>query len=452
MPSSFRAGRVIAIASALLFSGLGLAAAEPPDNTPAAERIAQLQAIIEQQQQEIAALRAQLQLHNDVDPKGLRAAFLLGAGASKPKPSDIPTVRELLPHLLDRARRLDREDVNKLADFCEERKIDNIEDLLTAAQLATFCSRNPLVLSLVNYLLYRGEDDDAETEPGADLSSVAFLQDTLQTLFGLLSSTMLPAKPNAAHEAIARYAKDHPGASIVTTNYDCCMDLALGDVSKDFIYQLDFANVKAAAPPADECSRLVKLHGSLNWFYCETCQEVQLIDIRQMVDNFLNDRAPYPVIGICKDCGGQRRGLLVPPLAMKFDLAPPLTPLVSRASEAFGKADLIVVVGFSFAEADLYISRLLSKSMQEKDTQKLLIVDPDRRVAEKVQRKFKASIPNFDTDRILKIAGDCAETLTKFLAGDLLKKPDATVDGDGDGSRRRRGARGVAARLTEETA
>lgn len=73
-----------------------------------------------------------------INPAAQTITFLLGAGASSPKPSLIPTVKELLPQLLERARRLDRDDVTRLADFCDERKIDNIEDLLTAAQLATF--------------------------------------------------------------------------------------------------------------------------------------------------------------------------------------------------------------------------------------------------------------------------------------------------------------------------
>ena len=49
--------------------------------------------------------------------------FLLGAGASKPSPSGIPTVTELLPELLNRARRLDREQVTNLADFCDKQQI-----------------------------------------------------------------------------------------------------------------------------------------------------------------------------------------------------------------------------------------------------------------------------------------------------------------------------------------
>ena len=53
----------------------------------------------------------------ELDPRRLKLSFLLGAGASKPAPSNIPTVKELLRQLLERARRLDREDVTKLADF-----------------------------------------------------------------------------------------------------------------------------------------------------------------------------------------------------------------------------------------------------------------------------------------------------------------------------------------------
>ncbi len=201
----------------------------------------------------------------------LDAAFLLGAEASKPPPSNIPTVMELLPELLTRARRLDRDDLNRLADFCERRKIDNIEDLLTAAQLATFTSRNPATQRLINFLLSgSGDDERPSSRPRyGDQAAIAFLQDTLQVLFGLLASTMLPAKPNAAHKAIANYAKKRGGVNIITTNYDCCMDLALGSVRYPFSYGLEFGDFGSqnAIKPTD--TRLIKLHGSLNWFYCD---------------------------------------------------------------------------------------------------------------------------------------------------------------------------------------
>ncbi len=112
---------------------------------------------------------------------------------------------------------------------------------------------------------------------------------------------MLPAKPNRAHDAIAQYTKDHEKSFVITTNYDCCMDPARGEASRDFEYEVQFENIARTANfVPDDATRLIKLHGSLNWFYCETCQEVQLVDIRQVVANFLEDKAPYPVIGICR--------------------------------------------------------------------------------------------------------------------------------------------------------
>ena len=299
-----------------------------------------------------------------VDPSSARLAFLLGASASKPAPSDIPTVKELLPDLLTRARRLDRPDLQKLADFCDNSRLDNIEDLLTAAQLSEFCSRNPSVLRLVDFLIYRRGPEPEESfyrrsrgpTATADLSAVAFLQDTLQMLFGLLSSRMLPAQPNAGHLAIAKYVRTKPDSAIVTTNYDCCMDLAIQTSDASFSYLVEFANRKAEPEPTVSVASLIKLHGSLNWFYCGTCQQVYLIDIAKTVKEYLRDENCYSVIAVCKTCGGQRRGLLVPPLAMKCDVAPPLTPLIERAQHSFNKADVIVVVGFSFAEADMYIS------------------------------------------------------------------------------------------------
>lgn len=361
---------------------------------------------------------------HSINPENQTITFLLGAGASKPEPSGIPTVKELLPDMLLRARRLDRDDVNRLADFCDEKKIDNIEDLLTAAQLAEYCSQNPNVLSLVDFLLFGSTDLTTEfglrRRPRVDYASVLFLQDTLQVLFGLLSSRMLPARPNDGHIAIANYAKNQPATSIVTTNYDCCVDLALNEVGQEFDYMADFAKdgkSEAQAP----ATKLVKLHGSLNWFYCETCQKVHLIDIATTVDNYLKEKAFYPVIAVCQECGGQRRGLLVPPLAMKFDVAPSLNSLLEEAVDAFDSAETVAVVGFSFSEADVYISRMLSKWISADQSRRMIIFDPDFKVSERVRKQFSMRIPNFDPSRILSVIGDCAVTLPKFLKGEYFQ-------------------------------
>jgi NAD-dependent SIR2 family protein deacetylase len=376
----------------------------------------------------------------EIDARTLRTCFLLGAGASKPKPSEIPTVKELLPDLLARGRRLDRDDVTRLADFCDRSGISNIEDLLTAAQVSEFCAKNRSVLRLVEFLLYRdGADSDRDDvdfvrlaparrrRPPVDVSSVALLQDTLQVLFGLLSSRMLPAEPNAAHQAISAFAKEHTNAAIVTTNYDCCMDRALTAGGSEFTYSVDFGSSGLVEDDTDSCIPLIKLHGSLNWFYCETCQHVNLLDIEKTIKNYKSNESLYPVIGVCKDCGGQRRGLLVPPLAMKFDVAPPLNRLLDRADQLFSKAELLIVVGFSFADADLYLTRMLAKAMQDTN-KRLLVVDPDSAVVDKIGRRLSARIPNFHKTRIVSTKLGCEEFLPKFLSGALLKGAEPAAE------------------------
>ena len=369
----------------------------------------------------------------DINPSEETIAFLLGAGASKPNPSGIPTVTELLPELLNRARRLDREQVTSLADFCSERGIDNIEDLLTSVQISAFCSKNPRILRLVEFQLFRNEIASVNRRRGTqgmmrtDVSSIAYLQDTLQVLFGLLSNLMLPASPNAGHDAIVSYIGNNLTSSIITTNYDCCIDLALLENQVPYSYSIDFANSDVFPNPSEAGAPLIKLHGSLNWFYCETCQKVQLIDISRTIEDYENHRAEYPVISVCRECGGQKRGLLVPPHAMKFDAAPPLQPLIARADSYFAQATLIVVVGFSFADADSYISQMLIKAMQASSKTRLVIIDPDRSISEKIRRKFATQIQNFHSEsRIFRLQGDCSDLLPRFLRGDLFQPHEDT--------------------------
>ena len=371
-----------------------------------------------------------------IDPKEEQIAFLLGAGASNPSPSSIPTVTELLPELLRRARRLDREQVTSLADFCDQQGIDNIEDLLTAVQISAFCSRSLAIMRLVEFQLFGLNNPRAlgarrmRGPLRTDVSSVAYLQDTLQVLFGLLSNLMLPADPNDGHRAIADYLRTKPSTPIITTNYDCCIDRALIGNSVSFTYTMDFDNPHILPNPSNAAASLIKLHGSLSWFYCETCQKVRLIDIEETVDSYNSQRGEYPIISVCNECGGQRRALLVPPHAMKFDIAPPLQSLIAKAASCFEESTLIVVVGFSFADADLYISRMLSKAMQASGRTRLAIIDPDPSVAQKIRRKFKAQIPNFDSEaRILRLQDDCSIILPQFLRGDLLRSRSDEANG-----------------------
>jgi NAD-dependent SIR2 family protein deacetylase len=307
-----------------------------------------------------------------------KIAFLLGAGASAP--SNIPTVNSLLQELWKRAKKIGREDLDKLAHFCEERELENIEDLLTAAYISNFAVKNVNVNSLLGYFLLREEQIPRNRfgTSQVDASSISFLQDTLQTLFGLLASTMISAQPNQTHEEIVNFVKIHPESSIITTNYDGCMDEAIlraGMRLRNYIEDDNFflKLEDAQKIPVD----LIKMHGLINWAYCDSCQEVKEFDLLFLKETYKEDRLSYPIMGLCKNCGGLSRPLLVPPLSFKILMFPKLIDLWNSARERIENAEYLIVIGYSFAEADTYITKIIARSMSMNNNQKMIVVNTD---------------------------------------------------------------------------
>ncbi|HHF58347.1 MAG TPA: hypothetical protein ENL41_02860 [candidate division WOR-3 bacterium] len=367
-----------------------------------------------------------------------KVTFLLGAGASAP--SGIPTVDKLLSELWKRARKIGREDLDRLVKWCDERGITNIEDLLTAAYISNFAATNRSITSLLDYFLFsRGREITEEEEyflrrrrpvrtTEIDVSSISFLQDTLQTLFGLLTSTMISASPNTTHNTIVDFIKEHKNTSIITTNYDGCMDEA---ILRNGIHLKGTIGSESEENNADAV-QLIKMHGSINWAYCDSCQDVREFDLLELKETYEKDKLSYPVMGICKNCGGLRRPLLVPPLSFKFLMFPNLIDIWNSASQSIEEADYLIIVGYSFSEADTYITKIISRSMSMKENQKMIIVNTNPNLVPTLRDRFSAHIDGFDEKRIINVC----ESSERILP-DILK----SILGKGEAKRKSRSAR-----------
>jgi NAD-dependent SIR2 family protein deacetylase len=221
---------------------------------------------------------------------------------------------------------------------------------------------------------------------------------------------MIPAKPNASHRAIVQFAKERPNTSIVTTNYDGCIDEALIEAAVPINTYLDEQDPQPGAVD------LIKMHGSINWTYCDSCHAVRQFDLLRLKQSFEDDTATYAVIGICRACGGQRRPLLVPPMAFKFIIFPNLIRLWNAARERIEQSDYLVVVGHSFSEADAYISKIISRSLTVNAHQRMIVCDPAAHIVPMLRERFSAHIDRFDPMRILRAGGSCDEVLPDVLA------------------------------------
>ncbi len=344
-----------------------------------------------------------------------RVTFLLGAGASVP--SGIPTVDKLLSELWKQAKRIGHEDLDRLSGWCEEQKITNIEDLLTAAYISDFAAKNRNIVALLGYFFFSGDQNPSVRISEIDVSSIGFLQDTLQTLFGLLTSTMISTGPNPTHKAIVDFIKDHKNTSIITTNYDGCMDEALLKAGIGLKDTIDSENEKNDI----DVIKLTKMHGSINWAYCDSCQEVRQFDLLFLKEIYEKDMLSYPVMGICKNCGGLRRPLLVPPLSFKFLMFPHLIDIWNSARQSIEDADYLIIVGYSFSEADVYITKIISRSMAMNRNKKMIIIDTNPNLASYLRERFSAHIEEFDQKRILGAYESCEKILPEILSHMLAK-------------------------------
>ena len=345
--------------------------------------------------------------------------FMLGAGASAA--SDIPLVTGLLDNLVDQAKRTQDEGFNRLMMHCQSEEDLDIEDLLTAVYLSEFAVAESNTLDLLHYFLFSGDNSfSPSSEPfgqtsDTDAASVNFIQDAIQTLFGSIASEMIPKDPNKTHTQIRRFIEEHENVSIITTNYDYCMDEELfGEVNVDTILNQNETGDNESADH-DVSVELYKMHGSINWSYCDSCQNIDGVRPDVVKEKFTSESGTldYPVIGICPVCKGQSRPMLVPPTSFKFVQFPPLIDIRSGAKKRLEEADYIIPVGYSFSDADAYIYKLVWGAMRRHDETKMLVVDPNAKngVATELQTRFKGQVDGFDEDRVVPVHGPSEEMM-----------------------------------------
>lgn len=227
----------------------------------------------------------------------------------------------------------------------------------------------PLLMSLIDMAVDRRElfsrwriEELVELREAIEIATFDVLEDTLRkfptnnhyTLFDRLFA--IPDRP-----------------TVITTNYDLVADTSMMYLSRNRAqpgvpnYYCGLANV-AAIP--ERFGTLLKLHGSLNWLYCKTCQRLELgatestrfLGIlnqvaKDLASVFTADGAP------CSVCGTSLRPLLVAPSHLKDYRNPHLSQVWYEAQRVLRQADRIVFVGYSLPDDDVEVVYLLKRSL-----------------------------------------------------------------------------------------
>jgi NAD-dependent SIR2 family protein deacetylase len=146
----------------------------------------------------------------------------------------------------------------------------------------------------------------------------------------------------------------------VTTNYDILCDNALLDLDQKKVdYGVDFVNYKEGSflRPDFDSIKFFKLHGSLNWLYCPTCNNLRITPNSKGVYNLIVD----PSQSFCKTCKTVYSPIIVPPTFYKDLSKVFLNQVWNKTEIELLDTEHLIFCGYSFPDADIHIKYLIKR-------------------------------------------------------------------------------------------
>ncbi|MDP6455028.1 MAG: hypothetical protein QF898_17120 [SAR202 cluster bacterium] len=336
----------------------------------------------------------------------MKTVFILGAGASAE--SGAP----MMADFLDRADDLYSLGVNDILDasdaFESVRRaraslqliyakshldLDNVESLFGAIEMGNLIGKFP--------------DIEDKTEIRAlRASMVTVIYKTLERSipFPVRDRTIMPPEPfmrfaTSIHDLTApNRSPVTQDVSLLTFNYDVNLDYAL------HVNRIPFDYCLTGQLPSEHIP-LLKLHGSINWGFCEECDRIVAWNMRELNQGLLFPETREIYFNLGSQLPSSTHGdghklstpVLVPPTWNKTDYQPQLAPVWQMAARELAGAENIILIGYSLPETDSFFRYLFALGTQS-DTmvRRLWVVNPDedRTVEERVRTMIGRGIKN----------------------------------------------------------
>jgi NAD-dependent SIR2 family protein deacetylase len=174
-------------------------------------------------------------------------------------------------------------------------------------------------------------------------------------------------------------------ASLITFNYDLLLDqeqISNNEVlSTQYQYFSDLALERERTLPQESTGIFLKMHGSLNWFRCTNikCFSNPSARLETNTSRCLDNALGIHYGESCRYCGSEVVPVIIPPLLRKPIATDPLIRTVwGQAREKLAAQDLdaVIVIGFSFAPTDFYVSWLLRTTVGIRPEVEVYIINP----------------------------------------------------------------------------
>lgn len=336
--------------------------------------------------------------------KSKRTVFLLGAGAT----------RGAVPHVLVRGKRVRPPLNSDFFDVAETLARARGEGSATARRLlrikkifkTELPAKWPPPMETAFSLLYTAKDFPEIYASGPGRKPTAGerreLNDFLTLLFDILFVLDKQSPDANGYDRLASVLESND--TLITLNYDTVLDSAL--VRRGWDPKTGYGlfggpkKVKWKAPAVSSSEmqsiRLLKLHGSLNWW------------VRGNASTLGNAFSSKPVFVSpprSNDVAGMIRQI-IPPIYGKVFGHPHWRRIWKAAFTALCEADQLVVVGCSIVDTDYHLQALLRRAVKErrKTSRRLDVSLVDRaRIRRRWQHVLKGAQANYETYSNLEI-------------------------------------------------
>ena len=324
--------------------------------------------------------------------------IILGAGATKACGG--PLTDEILPAALN----------GEIVDDMRAVKVDDREELLyltwkfmtecfnvpeTRPIKKEDCPNLPMVLSMLRRSIEM--DMPIGNWQGQDL--VKAKRAIEYSVFSVIEAALRKITRNAHlhHSLLEPLYKNKTQPVVVSLNYDVIVDNTMFSLSDGYTnYPMPDYGVDISTPRYMEVKNagvfgsLLKIHGSLNWLYCEKCSRLDLfvseglngLSTSKALDE-LYHTAPFNDAYSCKgtrcrnhpNCDGFVSPVLITPTYVKDYQNPHIKKVWQQAEAAMKKADRAIIIGYSLPFDDVEIAMLLKRGLNHLDRKQITVVE-----------------------------------------------------------------------------
>ena len=332
--------------------------------------------------------------------------FVLGAGASQP--DGVPLQRDMLPMIISGGiDEIENSEIGRIViDFIK----DNFEYNPTTHQYPQL----EAVFGFIDYFIQQNESLNSKYTN----EKIRDIKEYLIKLIHYVVNLQTDKQSHYYNLFWKAIQKNNSNTSVITLNYDTLLEQAFEFLFRDHGY-IDYSihlmnyeklpelkNFNFWINPREPILvnenenpisyKILKLHGSLNWKYCNCCNQTLLTPWDRKMDlnkgKFLGytypEKKEYEFS--CPIDGTEFQTLILPPTFLKTIHNPVISQLMAEASREIRATKKIVFIGYSLSSSDVHIKALFKKQITPE--KEIIVINPKRK--ESLELNFKSLTHN----------------------------------------------------------